>query len=73
MPIRSLRKIPRNMRGPTPSSRLGARRLLSLLMLSSLALPLIGCASFMEPESFLTERQIDTPSAERMTICTGEV
>lgn len=37
------------------------------------ALALAGCSSFVAPEVFLEERQIEPPSLERITVCAGEV
>lgn len=69
---RSLGKRWSPVRVPMPICGRAVLRLRRVLLLPLLALPAVGCASFLGPESFLTERQIETPSAERMTICTGE-
>lgn len=59
-----------------PNARREARtcRRIALLPIAGLsALFLVGCSSFTGPETFLRERKIEPPSAERLTVCAGEV
>lgn len=45
-------------------------RLWSLLLCG--VLPLLGCASVVGPETFLRDRSVGLPTAESMTVCTGD-
>jgi hypothetical protein len=42
-------------------------------MVGLCALSVVGCSSLTGPETFLKERKIAPPSAERLTVCAGEV